>query len=135
LRTFDTDGEVIFAMASTLTHQDFQPSTKHEPRVFPTSPAVSFECDQNLWDAVGESLGRTPGVESHRTLDDYRESHPPIRHRRTAMTSNPESIVQQLHHAFPNLLAYVSGPEARSPTAYRVELTLFRRRLALGAAL
>jgi hypothetical protein len=40
--TFDTDGEVIFAMASTLPHQDFQPSTKHEPRVFPTSPSVSL---------------------------------------------------------------------------------------------
>ena len=31
-----------------------------------------IECDQNLWDAVGESIGRTPGVESHCTLDDYR---------------------------------------------------------------
>jgi hypothetical protein len=51
------------------------------------------------------------------------------------MTSNPESIVQQLHHEFQNLLAYVSGPEARSQTAYCVELTLFRRLLALGAAL
>jgi len=51
------------------------------------------------------------------------------------MTSNPESIVQQLHHEFQNLLAYVSGPEARSQTAYSVELTLFRRLLALGAAL
>ena len=51
------------------------------------------------------------------------------------MTSNPESIVQQLHHEFQNLLAYVSGPEARAQTAYSVELTLFRRLLALGAAL
>jgi hypothetical protein len=68
-------------------------------------------------------------------LADYRSSHPPIRHRRTALTSNPESIVQQLHHEFQNLLAYGSGPEARSQTAYSVELTLFRRRLALGAAL
>jgi hypothetical protein len=51
------------------------------------------------------------------------------------MTSNPESIVPQLHHEFHNLLAYVSGPEARSQTAYSVELTLFRRLLALGAAL
>jgi hypothetical protein len=41
LATFDTDGEVIFAMASTLTHQDFQRSTKYELRVFPTSPSVS----------------------------------------------------------------------------------------------
>jgi hypothetical protein len=51
------------------------------------------------------------------------------------MTSNPESIVQQLHHEFQNRLASVSGPEARSQTADRVELTLFRRLLALGAAL
>jgi hypothetical protein len=93
-----------------------------------------MECDQNLWDAVGESMGRTPGVESHRTVDDDRSSHSPIRHRRTAMTSNPESIVPQLHHEFHNLLAYVSGPEARSQTAYRVELPLCRRRLAVGAA-
>jgi hypothetical protein len=51
------------------------------------------------------------------------------------MTSNPEPIVQQLQHEFQNLLAYVTGPEARSQTAYTVELTLFRRLLALGAAL
>ena len=41
------------------------------------------------------------------------------------MTSNPEPIVQQLQHEFQNLLAYVTGPEARSQTAYTVELTLF----------
>jgi hypothetical protein len=51
------------------------------------------------------------------------------------MTSHPEPIVQQLQHDFQNLLAYVMGPEARSRTAYTVELTLFRRLLALGAAL
>jgi hypothetical protein len=51
------------------------------------------------------------------------------------MTSNPESIVQQVQHEFPNLLAYVTGPEARSQTASTVELTLFRRLLARGAAL
>src|SRR6266487_3906951 len=51
------------------------------------------------------------------------------------MTSNPESIVQQLPHEFQNLLADVSGPEARSQTAYSVELTLFRRLLAWGAVL
>lgn len=51
------------------------------------------------------------------------------------MTSNPEPIVQQLQHEFQKLLAYVTGPDARSQTAYTVELTLFRRLLALGAAL
>lgn len=51
------------------------------------------------------------------------------------MTSNPEPIVQQLQHDFQNLLAYVTGPDARSHDAYTVELTLFRRLLALGAAL
>jgi len=51
------------------------------------------------------------------------------------MTSNPEPIVQQLQHEFQNLLAYVTGPEARSQTTSTVELTLFRRLLALGAAL
>jgi hypothetical protein len=51
------------------------------------------------------------------------------------MTSNPEPIVQQLQHEFQNLLAYVTGPDARAQDAYTVERTLFRRLLALGAAL
>jgi hypothetical protein len=51
------------------------------------------------------------------------------------MTSNPEPIVQQLQQEFQNLLAYVTAPDTRSQTAYTVELTLFRRLLALGAAL
>jgi hypothetical protein len=51
------------------------------------------------------------------------------------MTSNPESIVQHLQHEFQNLLAYVTGPDTRSQTAYTVELTLFQRLLALGAML
>jgi hypothetical protein len=51
------------------------------------------------------------------------------------MTSNPEPIVQQVQGEFQNLLAYVTGPEARLQTAYTVELTLFRRLLALGAVL
>jgi hypothetical protein len=51
------------------------------------------------------------------------------------MTSNPEPIVQQLEHEFQNLLTYVTGPDARAQTAYTVELTLFRRLLALGAML
>jgi hypothetical protein len=51
------------------------------------------------------------------------------------MTSNPEPIVQQLPCEFQNLLAYVTGSDARSQTAYTVELTLFRRLLALGKAL
>jgi hypothetical protein len=36
---------------------------------------------------------------------------------------------------FQNLLTYVTGPDARSQTAYSVELTVFRRLLALGAVL
>src|SRR5215208_4932118 len=55
--------------------------------------------------------------------------------RRAAMTSNPESIVQPVQCEFQNLLAYVAGPDARAQTAYTVELTLFRRLLALGAML
>jgi hypothetical protein len=51
------------------------------------------------------------------------------------MTSNPEPIVQQLQHDFQSLLAYITGPDARSQTAYTVELTLFRRLLALGTTL
>jgi hypothetical protein len=51
------------------------------------------------------------------------------------MTSNPEPIVQQWPDDFQTLLVYVTGPEARAQTAYTVELTLFRRLLALGAVL
>jgi hypothetical protein len=51
------------------------------------------------------------------------------------MPSNSEPIVQQVQHDFQTLVAYVTGPDARSQTAYMVELTLFRRLLALGAAL
>ena len=51
------------------------------------------------------------------------------------MTSNPEPIVQQVQHEFQNLLADVTGSDARSQTAYTVELTVFRRLLALGATL
>ncbi len=51
------------------------------------------------------------------------------------MPSNATPIVQQIHHDFQALLAYVTGPEAQTQTAYSVELTLFRRLLSLGAAL
>ena len=51
------------------------------------------------------------------------------------MTSNSEEIVQQVQHEFQHLLAYVTGPEAQGQSAYMVERTLFRRLLALGAAL
>ena len=51
------------------------------------------------------------------------------------MPSNSDVIVQQLQHDFHALLSYVSGPDAHTETAYTVELTLFRRLLALGAAL
>lgn len=49
------------------------------------------------------------------------------------MTSNPEPLVQHMQGEFRNLLAYVTGPAARVPTASTVEWTLLRRRLALGA--
>jgi hypothetical protein len=51
------------------------------------------------------------------------------------MTSNSEEIVQQVQHDFQALVAYMTGADARAQTAYTVELTLFRRLLALGAAL
>jgi len=51
------------------------------------------------------------------------------------MASDVEQTVHQLQHDFHTLMAYVTGPEAQSHTAYEVELTLFRRLLALGAAL
>ena len=49
------------------------------------------------------------------------------------MSSNPEPMVQPRQQAFHHLLASVTGPDARVQTASTVELTLCRRRLALGA--
>lgn len=51
------------------------------------------------------------------------------------MPSNAEPIVQQIRDDMHALMSYVTGPEAARSTAYTVELTLFRRLLALGAAL
>jgi hypothetical protein len=51
------------------------------------------------------------------------------------MPSTSEPIVQQVQDDFHALLAYVTGPQATTQTAYTVELTLFRRLLALGATL
>jgi len=51
------------------------------------------------------------------------------------MTSNVDLSVQQIQQAFQALIAYVTGPETRTATAYTVELTIFRHLLALGAAL
>ncbi len=51
------------------------------------------------------------------------------------MASNIDLSVQQIQQDFQALIAYVTGPETRTATAYTVELTLFRRLLALGAAL
>ncbi len=51
------------------------------------------------------------------------------------MTSNSDEIVQQVPHDCQHLLGDITGPDARAQTAYTVELTLFRRLLALGAAL
>jgi hypothetical protein len=51
------------------------------------------------------------------------------------MASNAEAIVQHLGEEFAGLVAYVTGPEAQTATAYAVEATLFRRLLALGATL
>ncbi len=51
------------------------------------------------------------------------------------MPSTSEPIVQQLRQEFETVLAYLTGPEAATQTAYTVELTLFRQLLALGATL
>jgi hypothetical protein len=58
-----------------------------------------------------------------------------MRQRRLLMASNLDEIVQQVQDDFQNLLAYVTGPDARLRIAYAVELALFRRLLALGVAL
>jgi hypothetical protein len=51
------------------------------------------------------------------------------------MSSNSAQIVHQLHREFQELIEYVIGEQSQSRTAYEVELTLFKRLLALGAEL
>ena len=51
------------------------------------------------------------------------------------MPPTAEPIIAQVQQQFQDLVAYVTGPETRTSTAYEVELALFRRLLALGAAL
>ena len=51
------------------------------------------------------------------------------------MSSNPDEIVQQMQQDFHSLIAYVQEADARTHTAAEVEITLFRRLLALGLAL
>lgn len=51
------------------------------------------------------------------------------------MPSNADPIVQQIQGDFHALIAYVTGPQAQTQSAYTVELTLFRRLLSIGAAL
>ncbi len=51
------------------------------------------------------------------------------------MASNVDPIVQQIQQDFQALLTYVTGPQSHTLTAATVELTLFRRLLAVGAAL
>src|SRR5215216_2787853 len=58
-----------------------------------------------------------------------------LSNRSKVMPSNAAPIVQQIQDDFHALIAYVTGPEAQTQSAYTVELTLFRRLLSLGAAL
>lgn len=51
------------------------------------------------------------------------------------MSSNTDQIVHQLCYEFQQLIEYVMDERSSSCTAYEVELTLFRRLLALGAEL
>ncbi|HEX5501624.1 MAG TPA: ISKra4 family transposase [Thermomicrobiales bacterium] len=51
------------------------------------------------------------------------------------MTTNAEAIVAQISEEFQGLVASVTGPDAGQATAHPVELTLFRRLLALGGLL
>jgi hypothetical protein len=51
------------------------------------------------------------------------------------MSSNSTLIIHQLHHDFQELIEYVTGKGSWSRTAYKVEFTLFRKLLALGAQL
>jgi hypothetical protein len=51
------------------------------------------------------------------------------------MSSDSVQIIHQIHRDFQDLVEYVTREESQSHTAYEVELTLFRRLLALGLQL
>ena len=51
------------------------------------------------------------------------------------MTPTANQSILQIQAQFRELVEYVTGPDSRAATAYEVELRLFRRLLALGAAL
>jgi hypothetical protein len=53
-------------------HGPSLPQRVREKIVIWTLLVISFECDQNLWDARSDSMGRTQGVESHHLLGDHR---------------------------------------------------------------
>jgi len=55
--------------------------------------------------------------------------------KEVTMSSNSAQIVQQIHRDFKDLVEYVTDEASQSRTAYEVELTLFKRLLALGAQL
>ena len=81
------------------------------------------------------SYTTTTKVESHEALGENLAASPTTSHKAILMASNAEQTVHQIRHDFQTLMASVTGPEAHSHTAYEVELTLFRRLLALDAAL
>jgi len=58
-----------------------------------------------------------------------------LSNRSIAMPPNATPIVQQVQQDFQALIAYITGPDAQTQTAYTVELMLFRRLLSLGATL
>jgi len=51
------------------------------------------------------------------------------------MIATPETMIHDVTQEFQALIDYVTNDESRHRTAYEVERTLFRRLLALGAAL
>lgn len=51
------------------------------------------------------------------------------------MSSNSQQIIHQVRRDFEQLVEYVTDEASQSRTAYEVELTLFKRLLALGAQL
>jgi hypothetical protein len=51
------------------------------------------------------------------------------------MPSTAEPMIAQVQQEFQDLVSYVTGPASGAHSAYEVERTLFRRVLALGAAL
>src|SRR6266545_2828915 len=97
--------------------------------------SIRFECDHNPWGRIRKRHVNIVALNERLLCAIIGSTTHRLCSRSTAMSSNADSIVAQIQQDMLSLMTYVTGPETATQTAYTVELTLFRRLLALGAAL